>query len=142
LLDCQATKVHIVRYNRNNVVIRKLLNSYMFRASLAHCQRVYSCIKQSLDVFVISSMWPVIGSACRFECVECVHSDLQAVPITVHSDLQAVPITVHSDLQTVPITVHSDLQAVPVTVHSDLQAVPITAHVPVNRTLMESDSCT
>jgi hypothetical protein len=29
-------------------------------------------------------MWPVIGSACRCECVECVHSDLQAVPITVH----------------------------------------------------------
>jgi hypothetical protein len=45
-------KVHTLRLYHNNVWI--YINCYMFRPSLAHHHTVYSCIKQSLQLSVMS----------------------------------------------------------------------------------------
>jgi len=47
--------MHKLLYNCNNVSIN--INSYMFRASLAHHQGVNSCIIQPLDLIIISNTW-------------------------------------------------------------------------------------
>jgi len=70
--------MHTFLYNYNNVSVH--INSYMFRASLAHDQGFHSCIIQSLDIIIICNMWndrrfidvrfiemdmfTVIGAAC------------------------------------------------------------------------------
>jgi hypothetical protein len=46
--------MHTFRYDYNYIVIR--INFYMFVASMAHPQGVYSCIKQPLDLIILSSM--------------------------------------------------------------------------------------
>jgi len=53
LLQYKPTKCTL-RNRYINVLI--YIYSYKFRSSLAHYQGVYSCIKQSLDLFIIFSM--------------------------------------------------------------------------------------
>jgi len=63
--------MHTLRYNYNDVSVH--INSYMFRPSLAHHQRVHSFRKQSLDLIIISNAWncaqpddgPVGCETCR-----------------------------------------------------------------------------
>lgn len=59
-----------IRYNCNNIVIR--INFYMFLASVAHPQGVRSCIKQSLDLIILSNMW----NCCSFIYVWLIVSDM------------------------------------------------------------------
>jgi len=51
----RTNKIHIFRYNYNNIVI--CTNLYMFLASVAHPQGVRSCIKQPLGLIILSNMW-------------------------------------------------------------------------------------
>ena len=50
-----TNKMHTFSYNC--YVIIMCLNSYMFRAELAHHQGVRSCINQSLELIIVSNVW-------------------------------------------------------------------------------------
>ena len=54
---------------KKNVLI--YINSYMFWASVAH-QGVHSCIKQSFDLIIISSMW----NCCQFTNLSFLEMDI------------------------------------------------------------------
>jgi len=54
-IPCKTNKMLTLRYYYNNVLAH--INSYVFRASLAHHQGVHSCITQRLDLIIICNTW-------------------------------------------------------------------------------------
>jgi hypothetical protein len=55
-------KIHTLRYYDNSTLI--YINSYMFRPSLAYHQEVRSCIKESLDLIIITTVNTLTPTGC------------------------------------------------------------------------------